>query len=140
MIALILQEFYEPFLYEENLFIKTKKSSRVRFVEAMVNNRVQKYRLELNPIINNLNYANNVIDLYDSILVAWVRIIDEDLKLFSKSNETSIVKTATKIILNEAMPKLEKNTYKMKEMSPICFIRFKLHQFLNKLNSIELLQ
>ncbi len=106
MISLILQEFYEPFLYEENLYVKTKKTPRVRFFEAMVSNRVQKYRLELNPIINNLNYANNVIDLYDSILVAWVRIIDEDLKLFSKSNETSIVKTATKIILNEAMPKL----------------------------------
>ncbi len=88
------------------MYIKTKKSPKARFVEAMVANRVQKYRLELNPIINNLNYANNVIDLYDSILVAWVRIIDEDLKLFSKSNETSIVKTATKIILNEAMPKL----------------------------------
>lgn len=53
-----------------------------------------------------MNYANNVIDLYDGILVAWVRIIDEDLKLFSKSKETSIVKSATKILLNEAMPKL----------------------------------
>lgn len=72
----------------------------------MISNRVQKYRLELNPLINNLNYANNVIDLYDSILEAWVRIIDEDLKLFSKAGEVTIVKAATKIMLNEAMPKL----------------------------------
>jgi len=72
----------------------------------MINNRVQKYRLELNPLINNLNYANNVIDLYDSILETWVRIIDEDLKLFSKPGEVTIVKAATKTMLNEAMPKL----------------------------------
>ena len=85
MITLILQEFYEPFLYEGKLYIKTKKTPKARFIEIMTNNRVQKYRLELNPIINNLNYANNVIDLYDIILVAWVRIIDEDLKMFSRS-------------------------------------------------------
>ncbi len=72
----------------------------------MVSNRVQKYRLSLNPLINNLNYANNVIDLYDSILDTWVRIIDEDLNLFCKSKEVHIVKTATKLLLSEAMPKL----------------------------------
>ncbi len=102
----------------------------------MVSNRVQKYRLNLNPLINNLNYANNVIDLYDSILDTWVRIIDEDLNLFGKSKEVHIVKTATKLLLTEAMPKLEKNTYKMKEMGQLCYIRFKFHQFLNKLTSI----
>lgn len=66
----------------------------------MISNRLQKYRLEINPIINNLNYATNVIDLYDSILGTWVRIIDEDLKLFSISKETEIVKMATKMILS----------------------------------------
>lgn len=114
MIVLILSQFYEPFLYDSSLFVRTKKTARMRFNEVMTSNRVQKYRLQLNPLINNLNYANNVIELYDSILVTWVRIIDEDLCLFSKSQEVGIVKTATKIILSEAMPKLEKNIYKMK--------------------------
>lgn len=106
MIRLILEEFYEPFLFDESLYINMKKTPKQKFTEVMVSNRVQKYRLELNPLINNLNYANNVIDLYDSILETWVRIIDEDLKLFSKAGEVGIVKTATKIMLNEAMPKL----------------------------------
>ncbi len=53
-----------------------RKTPKQKFFESMIANRVQKYRLELNPMINNLNYASNVIELYDSILSSWVRIID----------------------------------------------------------------
>ena len=48
------------------------RTARDRFVGALVANRLQMYRLRLNPLINNLNYATNVIELYDSILVNWI--------------------------------------------------------------------
>jgi hypothetical protein len=48
------------------------RTARDRFVGALVANRLQMYRLRLNPLINNLNYATNVIELYESILVNWI--------------------------------------------------------------------
>ena len=80
----------------------------------MISNRLQKYRLELNPMINNLNYATNVIELYDCILTKWVKTIEEELLLFEISDRQDIVKISTKMMLNETMPKLEKNIYKIK--------------------------
>jgi hypothetical protein len=70
MINLILNKYTHPFL-DKKLRIYNV------FQAAFVNNRLQHYRLALNPILNNINYANNVSDLYESVIDNWLKIINE---------------------------------------------------------------
>ena len=44
---------------------------------AMLQNRVNYFRISLNPTLNNLNYATNIPELYQAIMGTWHSLIAE---------------------------------------------------------------
>jgi hypothetical protein len=67
MIELILNQFNHLFTNDVDSPILT----------AVVNSRLQNLKISLNPMINNLNYATNIPELYDSILQLWSNLIEK---------------------------------------------------------------
>lgn len=65
MVKLILNEHYHIFFKEPNSPMET----------AILHNRTQFMKISLNPMLNNLNYATNIPELYEAILTAWTHLI-----------------------------------------------------------------
>lgn len=72
----------------------------------MIGNRLQHLKISLNPMLNNLNYANNVSEMHELIFKKWIEIIKEDLYYFSRCDRKNIVKEVTLMMMAEAMPKM----------------------------------
>jgi hypothetical protein len=47
------------------------------FTNAIVLNRLQHLKINLNPMINNLNYATNIPELYESIITNWLSLTQD---------------------------------------------------------------
>ena len=59
LIRRITSDFAEPFL-------RDSKTSAA-FLSDLTNQRLNKFRVALNPLINNTNYVQNVTELYEKI-------------------------------------------------------------------------
>lgn len=69
------------------------------FLQAIVGNRIQSMKISLNPMINNLNYATNIPELYESILTTWLRLIQQERTLFAHSQQLSLLKTISRQLI-----------------------------------------
>ena len=70
----IIKEHSKPFLRDEKV--------TATFTDSLKNNRINHFRVALNPLVNNINYANNVVEIYESIVDQWIEILDEEVKIF----------------------------------------------------------
>ena len=68
LIKRITSDFAEPFLRDE----KTSKT----FISNLINHRLNKFRIALNPLINNINYVQNVTELYEKIGEQWIKLLN----------------------------------------------------------------
>lgn len=70
------------------------------FYDAMVRNRVQFMKISLNPMINSLNYASNIPELYESILTNWIQLLHQEVVLFTHSQQFSILREANNQLIS----------------------------------------
>jgi hypothetical protein len=54
------------------------------FISNLTNHRLNYFRLGLNPLINNINYVQNVTELYEKITEQWLQMLDNELKIFNR--------------------------------------------------------
>ena len=48
-------------------------------------------KVSLNPMINNLNYASNIPELYESVLSTWARLLRQERALFSSCDQPALL-------------------------------------------------
>jgi hypothetical protein len=48
-------------------------------------------KVSLNPMINNLNYASNIPELYESVLGSWTRLLQQERALFAASQQPQLL-------------------------------------------------
>ena len=53
LIHKIIKQHSKPFLRDEKV--------TAAFTDSLKNNRINHFRVALNPLVNNINYANNVV-------------------------------------------------------------------------------
>lgn len=63
----IIGECSEPFLRDPNV--------AAVFKENLKNNRINYFRVALNPVVNNISYANNVVEMYENISKTWIEML-----------------------------------------------------------------
>lgn len=93
------------------------------FWEAMVRNRIQHIKIHLNPMINNLSYASNIPELYQSILHSWADLLKKQVFLFANCKQYGIIQSANQQLLQELIPRMEKNIFRIKDLVQVVRIR-----------------
>jgi hypothetical protein len=94
-------------------------------------------KISLNPMINSLNYASNIPELYESILTSWIGLIQQEVSLFSFSKQYSIMRAANDQLMAELIPKMEKNIFRIKELVQVVRIRKYFWTFMTEFDQIE---
>jgi hypothetical protein len=103
---------------------------------AVAAHRLQNLRISLNPMINNLNYATNVPELYESIFANWAALLSKEIALFRSCGRFDLVRTITVQLMADLLPKIEKSIFKVKELVAIVRIRKSYSDFLLALNRV----
>lgn len=49
------------------------------FISSLTSQKLNQFRVALNPLINNINYAQNIAELYEKIINQWISLIDSSL-------------------------------------------------------------
>jgi hypothetical protein len=88
-------------------------------------------------MINSLNYASNIPELYESILTSWIGLIQQEVSLFSFSKQYSIMRAANDQLMAELIPKMEKNIFRIKELVQVVRIRKYFWTFMTEFDQIE---
>jgi hypothetical protein len=105
-----------------HIFFKEGKPEPT-FYEAMVRNRIQHMKISLNPMINSLNYASNIPELYESILTTWVQLLGKEVLMLTHSQQFGILQATNQQLLSELIPKMEKNIFRIKDLVQVVRIR-----------------
>lgn len=125
MVELVLGEFYP--LFEEGGDV----------LGGVVAHRLQNLRISLNPMINNLNYAVNIPELFESIFSNWSELLSKELTLFSKCGRYDLVRTINSQLMTDLLPKIEKSIFKVKELVSIVRIRKSYSDFFKTISSVK---
>ena len=83
-----------------HVFLKQQAPYYQHVYAAITNNRAQYIKISLNPTINNLNYATNIPELYQSILQSWVDLMKQELKLFEKCKRYDMVQAINESVFS----------------------------------------
>lgn len=102
----------------------------------MVGQRLQGMRIGLTAMINSLNYASNIQDLFESIFATWTDLVSRELALFAHCNRPDLSKSINNQLLAELLPKIEKTIFKVKDLVALVRIRKAYSGFKTMLSSI----
>lgn len=83
-------------------------------MNAVMVQRQQNLRIGLTAMINNLNYATNTSELFESIFDNWASLLEKEITLFNRCKRSEMVKGINSQLMADLLPKMEKSIFKVK--------------------------
>lgn len=127
------------------IFLREPKISSI-FLSSLTNHRLNLFRVGLNPLINNINYVQNLSELFEKIIQQWLKLLQNEINIFQKESTPKEIRNITKDVmlklLGEIIPKMERGIYKVKNLVEVSKIRacmMKLKETLDRCSPTEVL-